>query len=59
MLRSRNDLIPTLRQLPDNDAKNDGYSICTKKNTKKPQLNCQPEVSKLRVVELCVPRKKG
>jgi hypothetical protein len=29
------------------------------KNTKNPQLNCQPGVSKLRVVELYVPRKKG
>ena len=55
MLRFTNDLFPILRQLPRNDAKNDGFFICTKN----PQLNCQPKVSKLRVVAIYMPGKKG
>ena len=36
-----------------------GALYALKKNTKNPQLNCQPKVSKLRVVALYVPRQKG
>ena len=37
----------------------DGFYICTKKTLKKPQLNCQPGVSKLRVVAKYMSKVEG
>jgi hypothetical protein len=56
LLREYEDLFPnTFSELKGID----GCYICTKKTLNYPQLNCQPRVSKLRVVSKYMPKVEG